>query len=124
MELLDQNGDFVLDNVPNDLILDAKIAVNQPVPRTDNLPLRNVVCKASHMLGNVRCGFAHHDEIMYGSIVIKTAGHEPFLIHAVGIGGNFFGKADHVGNIKSPFSLQGVKHGSNLFQYKASTRGE
>ena len=84
MELFDQHRDFVLDNVPKHIIVDSKISVNQAIPRGYDLSPLNIVCKVSHMIGDVGRSFAHHDEVMHGGVVIQAAGKCVFRANVTG----------------------------------------
>ena len=55
---------------PDNIVIDAHVAVNQTVARADNLPPVGFTGESSHMFWNVSCCFAKQGKVMHGGIII------------------------------------------------------
>ena len=105
-----------MDDAPQGIVVDAEIAVDQPVASGNNEPPRNLRIGRTHCVWDMGRRLADQLQVAQGGIVVKAAGNETRLIKAVGIGDDFLGKADHVVKIKPPFTLCRIRHGPPPFQ--------
>ena len=84
------------DDAPQGIVVDAEIAVDQPVASGDNEPPRDLRIGRTHCVRDMGRRLADQITVALGGIVVKAAGNETLLIEAVGIRDDFLRKADHI----------------------------
>ena len=66
-----QLGNVVSDDAPQGVVVNAKVAVNQPISRGDDEPPLNLRIRCTYIVRNMCCGLSYQFEVAHRSVIVQ-----------------------------------------------------
>jgi len=92
-----------LNDAPQGVVVDAEIAVDQPITGSYDHPPGDLRMRGSNLVRDMSRRLAGEFQVAQGSIVDEPARHESGLVETIGVGEYLLGENDHVVEIEAPF---------------------
>jgi hypothetical protein len=105
-----QSGNIRHDDAPQGVVVDAQVAVNQPVACSDDQAPWHIWMRSTDRIRYMRCGLPDQLQVAHRRVVDEAARNERLLIQPGRSGNHLLGEMDHVVDVKAPLAVDCLRH--------------